>query len=167
MNDGKIYIIVTNKLPTQSGPSPMPTPTPAPTGKEQTGSESMLAKYFYHRFFNFMEAQTKKAVNYSINNIGNFTGDYQTQRNIQAGLSMANDLMNIGTAAMSGFIATGGNPIGALIGATLAVGASAINFAYEINSLNMQQKKSDYAISQIRARSGLNQLTDGSRGTEN
>lgn len=167
MSDGKIYIIVTDKYPGgQPGPGPSPMPTPEQSTVTETNNESLLQKYAFHKTFDFLEAQAQKAINYTISNIGNFTGDYDKQRQVQSSVTAIKTLMNIGTAAYAGFVATG-NPIGAAIGAVIATGSLLINAAYEQHSLEIQQKKNDYAIAQLQQRSGLNTLIDGSRGTEN
>ena len=64
-----------------------------------------------------------------------------------------------------------GASIGGLAGAGIAAGitlvSSLINFSLESYSIGVAEKKANYAIEQLRARSGLNTLNDGSRGTEN
>ena len=162
MADGKIYIIVTDKLPqsTQAGVAAFPSEPKQEANKQNNRTWG----YVEHRVANFAEQQALKAVNYTLSNIGNFTGDYQAQRDVNAGLTVIHNLMNIGMATLAG---AKFGPVGAAVGAGLAVSSIAINFAYEQKSLEIQQKKSNHQINILKQRSGLNTLRDGSRGTEN
>ena len=160
MSDGKIYIVVTDKLPSGGN-----NPFPDKDDKKEDKKDSVFEKYLYHRMFNFVEGQVKQALNYTLSNIGNFTGDYQAQRNVNAMLSLGSKLMNIGNAAIVG--AKVGNLPGAVIAATLATASEAITYAYQQHSLLIQQNKTNLAIERLQQRSGLNALIDGSRGTEN
>lgn len=164
MADGKLYIIVTDKMPNQPD-SPMPNSDI--DGNKKDDKENPLIKYAQHRFFNFIENEAKQIVSYTVNNIGNFTGDYQAQRNINAAINHVNKLMNIGNAAVSGFVMSGGNPVGALIGTTLAIAAEGVNMGMEALSLWVQENKNNRTIARLQERSGLSGLTNGSRGTEN
>lgn len=167
MNDGKIYIVITNKYQGGDG-----TPNDE-MSENKSESQSSIGKYATHRFFNFMEQQATKVVNYSINNIGNFTGDYQAQRDVQASIGLLNRLMNLGNAAVQGALAGAkagggyGAAIGAAIGLIVGVGSEAVSVALESNSFYIQQKKANREINILKERSGLNSLMDGSRGTEN
>ena len=159
-DDGKLYIIISDR-PDAAGTDATDVGEVAETEdkKKQTGLD-----YAKHRFFNFIESQAKQTVMYGINNIGNFTGDYITQRKIQETVQMTNMLLNIGTATLAG--AKYGAP-GAIAGFTIAIAGTAINAGLSEYSQWISNRKINYSIDRLRERSGLNQSLDGSRGTEN
>lgn len=168
MADGKIYIIITDKLP-QDTPGPGPGPAPTPSGNPSSSSggnkNNIILDYAAHQFFNLIKETTTKIINYQLNNVGNFTGDYITQRHINFARGNLNVLVGIGGAAVAGF--KYGGPWGALIAATVATVATGVSGALDYNTNLIQNTKTNYAIAQLRERSGLNSLKDGSRGTEN
>lgn len=160
-NDGKIYIIITDKTPGGDG---------QPGGstiinKEDKSKNNALSDYAAHQFFNLITNQTKNIINYQLNNIGNFTGEYDTQRHVNFARQTISSLIGLGMAAISG--AKYGGGWGALIGVTVATTGMLINSGLQYNSDLLQNKKTNYEIAQLRDRSGLNTLKDGSRGTEN
>ena len=154
----KIYIVITDQRPDGNNGA---------NGSRQQDDDNRnpIKRYAEHQFYNFIKSESQTAVNYTINNIGNFTGNYQVQREVQNVVKHANGLVSLGESAIYGA------SIGGLAGAGLAVGvslvSSLINFGLESYSIGIAEKKTNYAIEQLRARSGLNTLNDGSRGTEN
>lgn len=159
-NDGKIYIIVTDKLPAGGD-----TPAPAePVTKEK--KEDLFSHWARQRLLGEAKQLAQGAVMYSLHNIGNFTGDYITQAHVNNAMSAVSGLASIGTAALAGFKYTG-SPIGAVIAASIAVINKVVSGAQTSYSNYVQNQKTNYEIEQLRERSGLNTLVDGSRGTEN
>ena len=133
----KIYITISDKRGSGTiGQSD----TGAKTTEEEK-EDKALSKYLQHQFFATIKSQTKQAVRYAVNNIGNFTGDYQTQRQMQSVVSLADFMVDLGT--------------------------SAINLAEQNSIGRVENKRLNYTIDILRQRSGLDTLTDGSRGTEN
>lgn len=121
-----------------------------------SSSESAFKIIAKTQFANFVINQTKSVVAYAIGNIGNFTGDYVAQHNIQTGLQHISIIGNIVNAYKEGGI------LGGII-------ATASPFAADLMRMNreiIQNKKVNREIDMIRQRSGLNTLKDGSRGTE-
>lgn len=159
MEDGKIYITISDKRDDSSGVNN------GNSKKEE--KQSPLSKYVQHQFFDLISQQAKQTLNYSVNNIGNFTGEYQTQRQIQSALNMGKFAKNLVVSAYSGFKLSGGNPMGAAVAVGLQVAStiSEIVQSEAVGSLN--NKQINYKINALRERSGLNTLNDGSRGTEN
>lgn len=158
MSDGKIYITISD---TRNGSGSGVSPDAPSIEKQSQDKDSVLAKYAQHRFFNFVEGQAKQFVNYSVSNIGNFTGSYQTQRDIQAMMSGASFLINLGTSIFAG-LKMGGVP-GAVIAGSIAVGSKLIDFGYQEYSEQFQNRKVNRNIDMMRRRLGLEGLTDGSR----
>ena len=154
MSDGKIYITISDSR----GGSGVGVSNAADTEKDK---KSTVGQYLQHRFFNFIQGQASQFVNYSINNIGNFTGDYQTQRNVQTMMSAVNFFINTFSEAITG--AQAGGVAGALAGITIAVGSQVINFGYSELSEQFQNRKVNRNIDMMRKRLGLEGLTDGSR----
>ena len=161
MSDGKIYIIISDR-PDAGGTGGLETQQAAETEakKQQTGWN-----YASHRFANFIESQAKQFMNYGINNIGNFTGDYEIQRKINEDLQLLNILGNIGTSTVAGGV-SGGVP-GAIIAFAVSTASTVINAGLEAKTQRVANEKINYNIEQLRKRSGLNTRLDGSRGTEN
>lgn len=159
--DGKIYIIVTDKLP---GGTPTPTPTAQGQGqnKEDVG---LFAHWARGRLLSTAKSIAIQSVNYSLANIGNFTGDYITQTHINETLSNIRGFAGIGMAALAGFKVAG--PMGAAVGAVLGTVNATVSSAFQINTQRVQNSRVNYEIEQLRNRAGMNPLMDGSRGTEN
>ena len=91
--------------------------------------------------------------NWSINNIGNFSGNYQGQRELQAAKSAI--LKGVGFA---GAIAAGG-----ILGGVAYAGAMTFDFILNEKSNMAQFSKQNYDIRQLRQISGLDGLTNGGR----
>ena len=158
MVDGKIYITISDDRGNGNGGNTIinktinnynATNNTSVEGKDET----MMGKFAQHQFFDFVKSQAKKIVNYSIGNIGNFTGDYRTQRYMQEVTQAVGTVMNLGMAFMAG------GPVGLI----LAGAGMGISYALEEHANRIANKSQNYEISQLREISGLNTLTNGSR----
>ena len=161
MTDGKIYITISDNRGENNSTNLITASNPQ--SDSENNSSNALAKYAQHRFFNFIESEAKQFVNYEVGNIGNFTGNYVAQRNVSVAVNAGNQLLNIGNAAFGGFVASGGNPIGAVIGASLAITGSIINYYKEEKVNQIEFKKQSYEIDVLKDRSGLYAENNGSR----
>ena len=164
MADGKIYITISDKPLGDGGGGGGP--DPVKKNKMSVGS------YIEHELFHFIKEQGENMLNYSISNIGNFTGDYQSQREIQTMLGAVNKVKGLAMSAYFGAKAgaaaigtAGGALAGGIVGVALAVGGMAINFGLNEMANQMQFKRLNYTIDQTRKIAGQNVLLDGSRGT--
>ena len=96
--------------------------------------------------------------------MGNFSGDYLAQTNINATMS------NVSTLASYGLTAAAGAKYGGIYGAAIAVGVKmvtdAVSFGLNERTNRAQYKKTNYEISKLKDLSGLNALIDVSRGTQ-
>lgn len=167
MADGKIYITISDK-PLGDGGSGGGTVGPDPKKKDSLS----ISQYIGHELFHFAKEQAQNMVNYTIGNIGNFTGDYETQREIQNVVNIANKVKSIAFAgyfgARAGASAVGtaaGGTVGGIVGVAIAVGSMAINFGLSEAANQMTFKRQNYNIDQLRKLSGQNILIDGGRGT--
>ena len=160
-DDGKLYIIISDKRDDDGNGGN----TPADTTQKDSNKKSSQS-IITHQFYNFITSQAKQFVNYNIQNIGNFSGDYITQRRVNEAIQGLNITMNIGGAFISGTMMTGNPLVGAAF-ATIAIAGTAINAMYQSHTQRIQNAKTNYNIDQLRRRSGLNTYIDGSRGTEN
>ena len=156
----KLYITISDKRKEGDGK-----PTPQPNTNPQDDETSIFQRYAEHQLFSMIKNQSIKAVNYQISNIGNFTGDYISQRKVNEMKGAISTLMGIGMATYSGAKVGGG--AGAVVGFVVGVSGVVINSVYENYSNLLENQKTNYSISQLRERAGLNTYTDGSRGTEN
>lgn len=163
-NDGKIYIIVTDKIPSENQASINNNQIVNNTPTKQSGN--LLKHWAQNNMIDLVKSTVNKAIMYQLSNVGNFTGNYMAQTHINNALSNLSSLTSIGTSALSGFLVTG-SPIGALMGASLSLINSSVNGALNMNTLMIQNRQTNYEIAQLRDRAGLNSLKDNSRGTEN
>lgn len=159
--DGKIYIIVTDKVP--GGPGPAPTP-PAPTTPKPDKKDDLFSHWARDKLLGELKSLVNNSVSYAIGNIGNFTGNYTDQIRVQESVSFLKSIAGIGFAALAG---SKYGPAGAVLGASIAVINRGVQFTQTIVSQSVAQKKFNREIEQLRERSGLNPYIDGSRGTEN
>lgn len=155
-NDGKIYITISDKRGSDT--------TPQSKGVSSGGNNSggniikdlsptnMLSNLIGHETAHFVVGEAKKLATYSLSNIGNFTGDYQSQRNINNALNIGNKLAGI---AVSFAI----NPVLGLF----SIATTATNMALDMHSQDVQIHKQNTEIDRLRALSGLDQTTNGSR----
>lgn len=156
MADGKIYITISDeRIQNKTGG------TGGGSSKSEESEKEKENKWLDHEMMHFIKAQAQQMANYALNNIGNFTGDYQTQREIQASLSMIGVISNIGISAIAGFKYAGVG--GAIVGAGISIASQGINFALSEATAQVQIKKQNYEIERMRDISGLNGLTNGSR----
>lgn len=160
-NDGKIYIIVTDQLPNGGG-QVVPDSSKKDKDKDKEGH---FASWAVHQYLSLVKEQALNNINFAINNIGNFTGDYQTQRAAQTAMSFINEMAGLGAAIFAG-AKMGGVP-GAIVATSVYGINKAVSTIQTYQLINLQQKQTDYSIKQLQNRSGLNTRYDGSRGTEN
>jgi len=99
-------------------------------------------------------AQAKKMVQFSVSNIGNFSGDYVMQRNVQQAMSIVGDIVSIGVGAAAGGV----------VGAVGAMTGVLINNMLESIGIAQNIKKENYQSNFIKERGG-DVYNDGSRGT--
>lgn len=162
MTNGTVKIIITDETG-QTQPELNNTISKSGVGKSEKKQSSVLGDYAQHELFTLIRNQGVKAVNYTIGNIGNFTGDYKTQKNISAGLGIANSLKNYAMSGIAG--AEIGGPPGGIVAVGVAMVSDTINVALEEKSAYTLNNKLNRELSQLRELSGLNPLLDGSRGS--
>ena len=159
MNDeGKIYITISDERNGNAGGTN--------NNSNNDDDNNIISDYAKHQFIHLIKSQVLSTIQYSINNIGNSTGNYVEQREVSFAYEQLNNLIGIGVAAFAGFKYTG-SPIGAAVGAGVAIVASIANMARSYNTASISNKKQNYEIEQLRKRAGLNSYIDNSRGTEN
>ena len=138
----------------------MPTPDPGKTKDEG----SALGRYVEHEVFHLVKQQATATVNFALGNIGNFSGDYILQNEVNEARKNINSLMNIGMATLAG---AKFGPAGAVIGFAAGVVSESMKGVFETVEKTKNAAKQNYEIAQLRDRAGLNTAKDGSRGTEN
>ena len=159
--DGKIYIVITDKMPGSPG-----SPEGEGKGEGARKSESgMVAHWARQRLLGEAKSQANSWLSYGLNNIGNFTGNYTAQAEVQAGMTMLSRVSGIGASTLAGFRVAG--PWGAVIGAGLSILNSFTQDIQRHNLRMLEQRKTNYAIAQLRERSAMNPYVDWGRGTEN
>ena len=159
-NDGKIYITISDQ---RFGKNKADADAQNQKNKQEKEKKDPLGDFARHKFFNFVESQAKQAVSYSISNIGNFTGDYVQQQQVQDAVSVVSTLIDIGMAAVAG---AKYGPWGAAIGAGVVIAGKAITQGQQLVAGYAQNSLQNRQIAQLRTRAGLNSTNNGSRGTE-
>ena len=96
--------------------------------------------------------------------MGNFSGDYLAQTNINATMSNVSTIASYGMAAAAGM--SYGGPLGAAIAVGVKMVTDAVSFGLNEKTNRAQNKKTNYEISKLKDLSGLNALIDVSRGTQ-
>ena len=160
-NDGKIYITISDK---RFGKNKAEADEQNNLEKEQK-EENPIAKFAQHKFFNMIESQAKQAVNYTISNIGNFTGDYVKQTQISESMRILNFGVSLATSAYAGLKMTG-SPWGAAIAVGVQVINTGINIGEQYYAGYVENVRQNKSIERLRTRAGLNGANNGSRGTE-
>ena len=74
---------------------------PSQKKDEQKGAKPTAKTLFIHYAIN----QAKQIVNYGISNIGNFTGDYTKQQQVQQSVDLLSDIAGIGVAFATNWVA--------------------------------------------------------------
>ena len=168
MADGKIYITISDNPIGKSGAvggAVAYDNKNTLSDKNQTGS--IIGKYATQQFFNLIKSQAQAQVNYEISKIGNLKGEYTRQHNIETAINIGRQLISIGESAIAGFTVTGGNPIGALVGAVVTAGGTALSYVRQEDMIAKQTAITNFQIRYLQERSGLYSLNNGSRGTDN
>lgn len=161
-SDGKIYIIVTDKLPAGSSPQPN---NSGEKKESKESDDSLMSHWARDKLISEVKHLATTAATYQLSNVGNFSGDYIAQTHINDTLQNLNGLVSIATSTAAGFKV--GGPWGAVIGFSLSVINQTVSSALQMHSMRVETSKTNYEIAQLRRRSGLNTVLDGSRGTEN
>ena len=151
--DGKIYITISDERGTGGKGEIKP-----PSEKEK---DNALKDYVTHQFFSLIKNNATMMANYTVGNIGNFTGDFNMQRHIDLTRKIASFGRNIGIGAIAGFKYGGG--VGAIIGMTIATTQQAINEGLDIWQGYVANRQVNYSIDKLREISGMDSLTNGSR----
>ena len=157
--DGKIYITISDRRIGEGGGEVVPENPDTQTDEDK--KKKALTDYLKHRFFNFVEQQAKQMATYTIENIGNFTGDYQYQREISVGVQILNEGITLASSFGSG-MAMGG-VVGGVAAVVITVASQTINFTLQEQANRVSNRNQNYNIQQLRDISGLNALTNGSR----
>ena len=158
-NDGKIYITISDR---RFGRNKAEADEQNKQEKEDK-KEQTLKDFVSHKFFNMIESQAKQAVNYTISNIGNFTGDYIKQAQVSNAVQIINFGIELGTAALAG--SKFGAP-GAIAAVAIVATGKLINTGEQLYSQYIENTKQNRDIAQLRTRAGLNSSNNNSRGTE-
>lgn len=163
-NDGKIYITISDRRFGTNKAEADEQNQIDKNNNAQSSNSNPLLDYAKHRFFNFIQSEAKQMVNYSINNIGNFTGDYTKQEHVEEAVNILGYMSNIGMAAVAG--AQYGGWVGAAIGGGLAILGTEISINQQIYAGRIENTRINRNIAQLRTRAGLNSTNNGSRGTD-
>lgn len=172
MNDGKIYITISDKRGqggggggSGNGEKPLRSHKVVPKEMQIYDASSQTVResaFLQHEVFHIATQQASQFVNYSISNIGNFTGNYQAQRDVQAAVGVGSSLANIVMVGVYAGMATG-NPVIGAFASMVALGSAVINYDRQERANSFVIKKQNREIEVMRDISGLNSLTNGGR----
>lgn len=155
---GKIYITISDRRIGQGGGED----DPQTQSKRETKTKT-LGEYAKVQFFNFIKSEANTMVNYTLGNIGNFTGDYQAQRDVQAMLNGIGVATTLANSFIAGLTLTGGNIAGGLVAVAITGTSQLINYGLNELTNTRQTRNQNYNITQLRELSGLDSLTNGGR----
>ena len=167
MADGKIYITISDN---RGANNEVETANAEAKSTSNNNGSTALGLMAFNKFINFAENQANQYVNFTIGNIGNFTGSYSAQKEMEASMRAINFVGNLGISAigtfvqftaMTGNVAAGG--IAAIVDIALNVGSSLISFGYQEQVEQFNMRRTNRNISLMRERLGLEGLTNGSR----
>lgn len=161
-NDGKIYITISDRRFGKNKAEADEQNKQEKT-QQESSEESAFGAFARHRFFNLIQGQAQQAVNYSIANIGNFTGDYVKQTQVAETMNI---LGFLGDLAMAGIAGSKFGAPGIAISVGTIVLGKAITINQQIYAGKVENTRINYDIAQLRTRAGLNSANNGSRGTD-
>lgn len=157
-NDGKIYITISDTRAGGGGTtslSELSKNRQADWWKMTQGVLRADQEYYQNAVTvaGAMVGMATQSVNFALSNIGNFSGSYQSQREIDAAKSAI-----LKTTGFLGATVAGG-------GAGAVAYASVMLFNFGISEFvnEVQFRKQNYDIAKLREISGLNGLTNGGR----
>lgn len=154
---GKIYITISDRRIGENGQIEGDNTQE----NDAENNKNVLGEFVKHKFFNLIQSQAKQIAMYSVNNIGNFTGDYQIQREVNVAVKLLNMGVSLGTSFASGLSV--GGPVGGVVAVAVSMVAMGTSIALEEVSGKITNRNQNYHIEQLREISGLNALTNGSR----
>ena len=162
----KLYITLTDNRGQgeNGGTNGKPTPQSTASNQSNNSNDNALMRYAEHQMFHLVKSATTRAVNFSLANIGNFSGDYIAQRNVNAIKQEIEGVITIGMTTLAG---AKYGPVGAAIGFVVGVSSLAMGTVFEEITNSFENSKANFNIEMLRERVGLNTIYDGSRGTEN
>lgn len=164
MANNKLYITISDKRLGDGGNTPSSSNSSEREANSMSKEDNLIKRYAEHELFHLVKATTTRAINYSISNIGNFTGDYITQRKVNVAKGIVDSAVTIGVSTIAG---AKYGPIGAAIGFVTGVASETIMGVLDDISNRAENTKANFNIEQLREKVGLNTKLDGSRGTEN
>ena len=100
---------------------------------------------------------------YRVNTIGARYGDTARQNEINNMINIADNVMSIGGSTIAGFVATGGNPLGAAVGLVSSLIPKILGAIERVDQWNIQQRENDVIERRSSERLGL-LSTDRNRG---
>lgn len=153
MDDGRIYITISDTRENNAVGTQNSSVSSNNTSKEKITPEEALRIENLHRLEHSLVNNAQQIAMYSIGNIGNFTGNYQAQREVNTALNLGKKVAHLGMAMATG------NPV--IIATTLL--ADVVNIGLQEYSSYVENKKINYSIDRLRDISGLNTLKNGSR----
>lgn len=156
MEDGKLYVIITDKTGDDGGGDGSPD-----ENESEKEKSNPLADYAKHQLMHLVKSTTTKAVNFGISQIGNLTGDYALQNQVENVKNTINAVVSLGMSAYAGFKV--GGPIGAAIGAGVSIASQVVDYGISVITQNINTMKQNYQIDMLRIRAGLDGSTNGSR----
>lgn len=115
---------------------------------KSTEEKVMLAAFHYAKQY------ARMAANYEISMIETRTGNAKMQQNVQFGYDILSKTLSIGESVAAGFLVTGGNPVGAVVGATLAIANQGIQLAMASEKMAAAQSLESITLAQNAIRIG-------------
>lgn len=162
-NDGKIYITISDRrFGKNKAEADEQNKIDKRFSSSESSQESLLGRFIQHQFFNLIESQATQAINYSIANIGNFTGDYVKQTQVAESMNILGLVTELGVAGLAG---AKFGPVGVAVSMGTVTLSKVITINQQIYAGQVENTRINNDIAQLRTRAGLNSSNNGSRGT--
>lgn len=155
MADGKIYITISDNRDGETNDN-------STIKTKEKDKNSALGEYALHEFMHLIKENATEVVNYSISNIGYYTGNYQAQRDIETAIGVGNSIIGLGASFYAG-VKISGMVAGGLVGLGVAGVGMAVSKGLEIKRNIEDNRRQNIRVDRLRDISGLNSLTNGSR----
>jgi len=163
MKGNKIYITISDERLSNTYSTGGGSASKESSGSFDSGSDAFKS-YAKHELAHLIKDTVQSAVSFSISQIGNLSGDYALQRQVNNAAALVNRGRNLIMSAAGGFV-VGGIP-GAIVGAAVSLIDSSFQSLANIHNQTVAVRKQNYEIEQLRARVGMNSSNGGNRDTE-
>lgn len=115
-------------------------------------TREQAAGYFAYK--RFISPFVKQALSYEISTVSLKTGRAEYQQRLQFAYDVAGKVAGLGENIALGFLLSGGNPLGAVVGAAVSLVHTAVTYAQNSNTINLNKNLENVSIGLMDIRAG-------------